>query len=60
MGREARLPPPVRSGAPWHWMVGGEPLKNGPQIGDSLLLLGTAVVFVGLGTWAFNRRDVAV
>jgi ABC-2 type transport system permease protein len=50
----------TRDVSPWHWMVGGEPLKNGLQVGDSLRLLGTTAVLVGLGTWAFNRRDVAV
>lgn len=50
----------TRDVSPWHWSVGGEPLKNGLQIGDSLLLLGTTAVLVALGTWAFNRRDVAV
>jgi hypothetical protein len=40
--------------------VGGEPLKNGLPVSDSLLLLGTAAVLVVLGTWAFNRRDLAV
>jgi ABC-2 type transport system permease protein len=50
----------TRSGSPWHWYAGGEPLKHGLQVGDSLLLLGTAAVLVTLGTWAFNRRDLAV
>jgi ABC-2 type transport system permease protein len=50
----------TRSVSPWHWSVGGEPLKHGLQVGDSLLLLGTAAVLVALGTWVFNRRDVAV
>jgi ABC-2 type transport system permease protein len=50
----------TRDVSPWHWYTGGEPLKNGLPVGDSLLLLGTAVVLVALGTWRFNRRDVAV
>jgi ABC-2 type transport system permease protein len=50
----------TRDVSPWHWGVGGEPLKNGLQVGDSLLLLGTTVVLVALGTLAFNRRDIAV
>jgi ABC-2 type transport system permease protein len=50
----------TRDVSPWHWSVGGEPLKNGLQVGDSLLLLGTTAALVALGTWAFNRRDVAV
>ncbi|HEU4421678.1 MAG TPA: ABC transporter permease subunit [Pilimelia sp.] len=50
----------TRDVSPWHWSVGGEPLKNGLQVGDSLLLLATTAVLVALGTWAFNRRDIAV
>jgi len=50
----------TRSVSPWHWNVGGEPLKNGLQVGDSLLLLGTTAVLVALGTWRFTRRDVAI
>ena len=50
----------TRDVSPWHWMVGGEPLKNGLHVGDSVLLLGTAAILVTLGTWEFSRRDVAV
>jgi ABC-2 type transport system permease protein len=50
----------TRDVSPWHWYLGGEPLKNGLQVGDSLLLLAVTVVLVAAGTWAFNRRDVAV
>jgi ABC-2 type transport system permease protein len=50
----------TRDMSPWHWSVGGEPLKHGLQAGDSLLLLATTAVLVALGTWAFNRRDIAV
>jgi ABC-2 type transport system permease protein len=50
----------TRDLSPWHWYLGGEPLKNGLQAGDSLLLLGVTVVLVAAGTWRFNRRDVAV
>jgi ABC-2 type transport system permease protein len=46
--------------SPWHWYLGGEPLKNGLQAGDSLLLLGATLVLVAAGTWRFNHRDVAV
>ena len=50
----------TRDVSPWHWYLGGEPLKNGLQAGDALLLLAVAAVLVAAGTWAFNRRDVAV
>jgi ABC-2 type transport system permease protein len=50
----------TRDVSPWHWYVGGDPLANGVQAGGALLLLGATVVLVAAGTWAFNRRDVAV
>jgi ABC-2 type transport system permease protein len=50
----------TRDLSPWHWYLGGEPLKNGLQAGDALLLLGVTVVLVAAGTWLFNRRDIAV
>jgi beta-exotoxin I transport system permease protein len=50
----------TRDLSPWHWYLGGEPLKNGLQAGDSLLLLEVTLVLVAVGTLVFNRRDVAV
>ena len=50
----------TRDLSPWHWYLGGEPLKNGLQSGDALLLLAVTAVLVTAGTWRFNRRDVAV
>jgi ABC-2 type transport system permease protein len=46
--------------SPWHWYLGGEPLKHGLQAGDSLLLLAVTLGLVAAGTWIFNHRDVAV
>jgi beta-exotoxin I transport system permease protein len=46
--------------SPFQWFLGGEPLKNGLQWGGSALLLTVAVVLVGVGTWRFQGRDVAV
>ena len=50
----------TRDVSPWHWYLGGEPLKNGLQAGDALLLLAVTLVLVAAGTLLFNRRDVAV
>jgi ABC-2 type transport system permease protein len=50
----------TRDLSPWHWYLGGEPLKHGLQVGGSLLLLAVTVGPVAAGTWRFNRRDVAV
>ena len=46
--------------SPFHWYLGNSPLVNGLQPGGTALLLGAAVVLTAAGTWAFNRRDVAV
>ena len=63
--RQRRLPAVkglewTRDLSPWHWYLGGEPLKHGLQVGGSLLLLAVTVGLVAAGTWRFNRRDVAV
>jgi ABC-2 type transport system permease protein len=50
----------TRNVSPWHWYLGGEPLKHGLQVGDSLLLLGVTLVLVAAGAWRFSHRDVAV
>ena len=50
----------TRDLSPWHWYLGGEPLKHGLQAGDALLLLVVTLVLVAAGTLLFNRRDVAV
>jgi ABC-2 type transport system permease protein len=47
----------TRDLSPWQ---GGEPLKNGLQTSDALLLLAVTAVLVAAGSWRFNRRDVAV
>lgn len=46
--------------SPFHWYLGGRPLVNGLQVGDSLLLLAATVLLVLAGTWAFTRRDIGV
>jgi ABC-2 type transport system permease protein len=46
--------------SPFQWYLGGEPLKNGLQWGDSALLLAVSVILVAIGTWRFHQRDIAV
>jgi ABC-2 type transport system permease protein len=46
--------------SPFHYYSGGEPLRNGFQALDSLVLLGAALVLVALAVIGFERRDVAV
>ncbi len=50
----------VENLSPFHWLTGGDPLRNGLQVGDSLLMLGLIVVLVAAGSWAFSRRDIAI
>lgn len=50
----------TRNLSPFHWLTGGLPLRNGLQTGNVLIMLGLIVLLVVLGTWLFERRDVAV
>ncbi|GAB3971455.1 hypothetical protein GCM10029978_046670 [Actinoallomurus acanthiterrae] len=43
---------------PFHYYIGGEPLKNGFQVADIVVLAGAAVVFVAAGNWRFGHRDL--
>lgn len=46
--------------SPFRYYSGGEPLRNGLQILDSLILLAVSLVLVALGVIGFERRDIAV
>ena len=46
--------------SPVHYYSGGEPLRNGFQALDSLVLVGAALILVALAAIGFERRDVAV
>ncbi len=46
--------------SPFYYYSGGQPLRNGLQIGDVSILLVVVTLLIGVGTIAFNRRDVAV
>lgn len=50
----------TRDISPFHYYSGGMPLRNGLQIGDSLVLISVIVVLVGLAIVGFRRRDIAV
>jgi len=50
----------IKGYSPFNWLNGGAPLRNGVQTGNVLIMAGLTVVLVAVGTWAFNRRDVAV
>ncbi|GGZ21274.1 ABC transporter permease subunit [Streptomyces poonensis] len=44
--------------SPFHYYIGGEPLKNGFQWGDGAVLVIASAVFVVAGVVRFNNRDV--
>lgn len=49
-----------RDVSPFHYYSGGEPLRNGFQALDSLVLAVASLVLVAVAVLGFNRRDVAV
>ena len=49
-----------RDASPFHYYSGGQPLVNGWQLADGLILLVATVGLVALGVVGFRRRDVAV
>jgi ABC-2 type transport system permease protein len=48
----------TRNVTPFGWYLNGEPLSNGIQWGNCALLLGLAAVFLAVGVWQFDRRDL--
>jgi ABC-2 type transport system permease protein len=46
--------------SPFFYYSGGDPLRNGFQVIDSLILLAAAAVLIGIAVLGFRRRDVAV
>lgn len=49
---------PWRHVSPWDWALGGDPLKNATEAWRYLALALPALAFIGIGAWAFGRRDV--
>lgn len=50
----------MRSISPFHWLIGGDPLNDGLQPADSLIMILGILLLVAMGTWGFRRRDIAV
>jgi ABC-2 type transport system permease protein len=50
----------LRRLSPFYYYSGGQPLRNGLQVGDAGILLVVVAILVAMGVFAFNRRDVAV
>jgi ABC-2 type transport system permease protein len=46
--------------SPFYWFSGTATLRDGIDFANTLLLAGVALVFVGIASIAFNRRDVGV
>ena len=50
----------LRDISPFRYYSGGQPLRNGLQPADLLVLAIVSLLLVGAGGWRFNRRDLAV
>jgi ABC-2 type transport system permease protein len=48
----------TRTGSPFHWYLGGEPLSNGFQAGGMAALALTTLALAAAGTFALGRRDL--
>ncbi len=46
--------------SPFFWALTGDPILNGVQAGNALLLSGVGLVFAAAGLMLFNRRDLGV
>jgi ABC-2 type transport system permease protein len=44
--------------SPFHYYIGGEPLRHGMQWADAAALLGAGLLLVAAGALRFNRRDL--
>jgi hypothetical protein len=50
---------PFRVLSPFAWSTEGEPLRNGLDWTSAGVLLGASLVLAAIGTWIFERRDLA-
>ncbi|MFC9970757.1 ABC transporter permease subunit [Spirillospora sp. NPDC127200] len=48
----------LRHLTPFHYYIGGEPLKNGLQYTDAGVLAAVTVALIAVGAWRFGRRDL--
>lgn len=46
--------------SPFFWALAGDPILNGVQAGNALLLVGAGLVFAAAGVLLFQRRDIGV
>ena len=48
----------ARDLSPWYWALGDQPVTDGIDAWRLVLTAVLAAVFVGLGTWAIDHRDI--
>lgn len=48
----------TRDLSPFHWYLGGEPLRNGVPVTGALLLVAATAACIAAGTLLFERRDI--
>ena len=48
----------LRNLTPFHYYIGGEPLKNGVHLIDATVLLATTTALIAVGAWRLGRRDL--
>jgi ABC-2 type transport system permease protein len=48
----------LRHLTPYHYYIGGEPLKNGLQLADAATLATATALLLAAGAWRFTRRDL--
>jgi ABC-2 type transport system permease protein len=49
----------LRRLTPYHYYIGGEPLKNGLQLTDAAVLVAASALLIAIGAWRLNRRDLS-
>jgi ABC-2 type transport system permease protein len=50
----------VQQWSPFHYYLGGDPLRTGVDLGHLAVLAAIPLVMVGLALWSLNHRDIAV
>ncbi|MFI0349403.1 ABC transporter permease subunit [Actinomadura sp. 9N407] len=48
----------LRHLTPFHYYIGGEPLKHGLQFADAAVLAAATIVLIAAGAWRLARRDI--